>query len=158
RAGTRQSPTGSAFRVSTTRGRLVSGTARREHPMNLWKLDTAVVIAGPDAAPDVAVTSLRRGHGTVDAMAELSRVRRAYDGPLLVEPFSARDLPAIEAHADGVMVGGAWMQDFQLLRAAARTGRRVVVQRAPAATLEEWLSAAEYCVAEGNDDVVLCEA
>jgi chorismate mutase len=56
------------------------------------------------------------------------------------------------------MVGGAWMQDFQLLRAVARTGRRVLVQRAPAATLDEWLSAAEYCVAEGNRDVVLCEA
>ncbi len=126
--------------------------------MDLWNLDTTVVIAGPDAAPDVAVTSLRRGHGTVDAMAELSRVRAAYDGPLLVEPFSALDLPAIAAHADGVLVGGASMQDFRLLRAAARTGRRVVVQRAPAATLDEWLSAAEYCVAEGNDDVVLCEA
>src|SRR5262249_52737107 len=77
-------------------------------------------------------------------------------GPLFVEPFSAADLPAIAAHADGIVVGAAWMQDFQLLRAVARTGRPVVVQRAPAATLEEWLSAAEYCVAEGNHEVVLC--
>jgi chorismate mutase len=126
--------------------------------MDLWTQDTAVMIAGPAAAPDVAMTSLRRRHGRVDAAAELARVRRSYAGPLLVEPFSALDLPAIAAHADGIVVGGAWMQDFQLLRAAARTGRRVVVQRAPAATLDEWLSAAEYCVAEGNRDVVLCEA
>jgi chorismate mutase len=126
--------------------------------MNLWNQDTAVMIAGPAAAPDVAVMSLRRRHGRADAAAVLARVRESYAGPLLVEPFSALDLPAIAKHAEGVMVGGAWMQDFQLLRAVARTGCRVVVQRAPAATLDEWLSAAEYCVAEGNRDVVLCEA
>lgn len=126
--------------------------------MDLWNHHTAVMIAGPGAAPDVAIMSLRGRHGRVDATAELTRVRQAYAGPLLVEPFSALDLPAIAEHADAIMVGRAWMQDFQLLRAVARTGRRVVVQRAPAATLDEWLSAAEYCVAEGNHDVVLCEA
>ncbi|GAA4616995.1 hypothetical protein GCM10023195_75710 [Actinoallomurus liliacearum] len=125
--------------------------------MDLHDRDTPVMIAGPAADPDVAVVSLRRLHGRANAAAELTRVRRSYHGPLLVEPFSALDLPAIVTHADGVVVGGAWMQDFQLLRAVARTGRPVVVQRAPAATLEEWLSAAEYCVAEGNQDVVLCE-
>jgi chorismate mutase len=125
--------------------------------MNLRDHDTAVIIAGPGAAPDVALTSLRRGHGRLDAETELARLRREYAGPLLVEPFSALDLSAIAAYADGVVVGAAWMQDFQLLRAVARTGRPVVVQRAPAATMDEWLSAAEYCVAEGNHEVILCE-
>lgn len=125
--------------------------------MNLFEQDATVIIAGPGAAPDVAVTSLRHRHGRVDATTELTRLRQAYGGPLLVEPFSALDLPAVAAHADGVVVGAAWMQDYQLLRAVARTGRPVMVQRAPAATLEEWLSAAEYCVAEGNHEVVLCE-
>jgi chorismate mutase len=125
--------------------------------MNLREPGPAVIIAGPGAAPDVAVTSLRHRHGRVEAAAELARLRGTYTGPLFVEPFSALDLPAIAAHADGIVVGAAWMQDFQLLRAVARTGRPVVVQRAPAATLDEWLSAAEYCVAEGNHEVVLCE-
>jgi chorismate mutase len=125
--------------------------------MDLLDQDAAVIIAGPGAAPDVALTSLRHRHGRADAASELTRLRRTYDGPLLVEPFSALDLPAIAAHADGVVVGAAWMQDYQLLRAVARTGRPVVVQRAPAATLDEWLSAAEYCVAEGNHEVILCE-
>jgi chorismate mutase len=116
-----------------------------------------VIIAGPGASPDVAMTSLRHRHGRVEAEAELVRLRGSHTGPLLVEPFSALDLPAIAEHADGVVVGAAWMQDFQLLRAVARTGRPVVVQRAPAATLDEWLSAAEYCVAEGNHEIVLCE-
>ncbi|GLY82679.1 chorismate mutase [Actinoallomurus iriomotensis] len=125
--------------------------------MNLLDPGSAVIIAGLAAEPDVAMISLRHRHGRADAAAELTALRRAYAGPLLVEPFSALDLPAIAEHADGVLVGAAWMQDFQLLRAVARTGRPVVIQRAPAATLEEWLSAAEYCVAEGNHEVVLCE-
>ena len=116
----------------------------------------AVVVAGPQAAADIAWLSLRRHHGRVDAAAELSR-HASYDAPLIVEPFSAADLTAIAACADAVLVGAAWMQDFQLLRAVARTGLPVVIQRGPAATLDEWLSAAEYCVAEGNNDVVLCE-
>ncbi len=125
--------------------------------MHLYDEGAAVMIAGPAAGPDVAVISLRRRHGRVEAAEELARLRSAYAGPLLVEPFSAGDLPAIVAHAQGVVVGGAWMQDFRLLRAVARTGLPVVVQRGPAATLEEWLSAAEYCVAEGNRDIHLCE-
>lgn len=125
--------------------------------MHLYDEGAAVMIAGPAAEPDVAMVSLRRRHGRADAATELARLRPAYSGPLLVEPFSAADLPAVAAHAQGVLVGGAWMQDFQLLRAVARTGLPVVVQRGPAATLEEWLSAAEYCVAEGNRDVHLCE-
>ncbi|HEU5159705.1 MAG TPA: chorismate mutase [Streptosporangiaceae bacterium] len=114
---------------------------------------SAVVVAGPRAAADITWVSLRRHHGAVDAAAELSRHAR----PLIVEPFSAADLGAIAEFADAVLVGAAWMQDFRLLRAAARTGLPVVIQRGPAATLDEWLSAAEYCVAEGDHDIVLCE-
>lgn len=124
--------------------------------MSLLRTETTIV-AGPGGVGDITWLSLRRRHGRADAAALLSDLRESYDGPLLVEPFSALDLPAVAEHADGVLVGGAWMQDFQLLRAVARTGRPVVVQRAPAATLEEWLGAGEYCVAEGNHDVVLCE-
>jgi chorismate mutase len=117
---------------------------------------SAVVVAGPRAAADIAWISLRRHHGKVDAAAELSRY--AHDRPLIVEPFSAADLGAIAEFADAVLVGAAWMQDFRLLRAVARAGLPVVIQRGPAATLDEWLSAAEYCVAEGNHELVLCES
>jgi chorismate mutase len=74
-----------------------------------------------------------------------------------VEPFSAADLAAVAQGADGVVVGAGWMRDFALVRAVARLGLPMVVQRGPAATLEEWLAVAGYCGAEGNDDVVLCE-
>jgi chorismate mutase len=117
---------------------------------------SAVVVAGPRAAADIAWVSLRRHHGKAAAAAELSRHGR--DRPLVVEPFSAADLGAIAEFADAVLVGAAWMQDFRLLRAVARIGLPVVIQRGPAATLDEWLAAAEYCVAEGNHKLILCES
>ncbi|GAA2846951.1 hypothetical protein GCM10010517_03760 [Streptosporangium fragile] len=116
----------------------------------------AVVIGGPGA--DARWLSLREHHGRVRAGEALAEVRAQWAGPLLVEPFSAADLPEIAASADGVVIGAAWMQDFQLVRAVAGLGLPVLVRRAPAATLEEWLAIADYCVAEGNDRVVLCES
>ncbi|MDP9861875.1 chorismate mutase [Streptosporangium brasiliense] len=116
----------------------------------------AVVVGGPGA--DARWISLRDHHGRVPAAEAVAAVRAEWAGPILVEPFSAGDLPEILADADGVVVGAAWMQDFQLVRAVARLGLPVLVQRGPAATLEEWLAIADYCVAEGNDRVVLCES
>ncbi|MBG0829539.1 bifunctional 3-deoxy-7-phosphoheptulonate synthase/chorismate mutase type II [Planomonospora sp. ID67723] len=87
----------------------------------------------------------------------LARVRAQWAGPVLVEPFSSADLVGIAAGADGVVVGAGWMRDLHLVRAVARLGLPVVVQRGPAATLEEWLAVGGHCVAEGNDRVVLCE-
>ncbi|GIH37169.1 hypothetical protein Mco01_01690 [Microbispora corallina] len=112
------------------------------------------VIGGDDAR----WLSLREAHGRVAADEAIAKARTEWAGPLLVEPFSAADLPAIAGHADGVVIGAAWMQDFALVRAAARLGLPVVVQRGQAATLEEWLAVAEYCRAEGNDRVALCES
>ncbi|SDR10816.1 DAHP synthetase I family protein [Thermostaphylospora chromogena] len=101
--------------------------------------------------------SLRGHHGARDARRALTEERARWRGPLLVEPFSAADLPAIGDLADGVIVGAAWMQDFRLVRAAARLGLPMVVQRGPGATAQEWLAIVDYCAAEGNDRVVLCE-
>ncbi|WP_433255657.1 chorismate mutase [Streptosporangium sp. CA-135522] len=116
----------------------------------------AVVIGGPGA--DARWINLRDHHGRVRAAEAVAAVRAEWAGPILVEPFSTGDLPEIAQNADGVVVGAAWMQDFQLVRAVARLGLPVLVQRGPAATLEEWLAIADYCVAEGNDRVVLCES
>ncbi len=116
----------------------------------------AVVIGG--AGTDARWIDLRDHHGRVSAAEAVAAVRAEWAGPVLVEPFSAADLPQIAENADGVVVGAAWMQDFQLVRAVARAGLPVVVQRGPAATLQEWLAIADYCVAEGNDQVVLCES
>jgi 3-deoxy-7-phosphoheptulonate synthase len=59
--------------------------------------------------------------------------------------------------ADMLQVGARNMQNFSLLRAASRSGKPILLKRGAGATIEEWLMAAEYVLAEGNPHVVLCE-
>jgi 3-deoxy-7-phosphoheptulonate synthase len=63
----------------------------------------------------------------------------------------------VERVADLIQVGARNMQNFALLRRAGRSGKPVLLKRGPAATLEEWLYAAEYVLSEGNRNVILCE-
>jgi len=116
------------------------------------------VVAGPGTGADVVRLDLRRLHGCNDAETVLREARGEVAAPLLVEPFSAADLPALERHADAIMVGAAWMQDFRLLSAVGRIGLPVVVQRGQHATVAEWVSSADYVLAAGNGQVVLCES
>jgi 3-deoxy-7-phosphoheptulonate synthase len=60
-------------------------------------------------------------------------------------------------HVDLIEVGADNMQNFVLLRAAGATGLPVILHRSPAATIDEWLMAAEYILNENNERVVLCE-
>ncbi|WP_432932509.1 chorismate mutase [Microbispora sp. CA-135349] len=123
-------------------------------------------IAGPvkDTVKDTvkdAVKDTAAGSSPDTAAAGTAGARRA--GPLLMEPASADDLPAVARHADAVVVGAGWACDPGLVRAAARLGLPVVLQRGVVrggrvATLEEWLAAVDDCVAEGNEAVVLCES
>ncbi|MGP3930641.1 chorismate mutase [Nonomuraea sp. KM88] len=110
---------------------------------------------GPAVVIDGRV-SLRERHGRADAY-EMLRDRAARSAPLLVEPLSATDLPAIAALAGAVVVGSSWTRDIPLVRAAAGLGLPVVVERRAAGTLEEWLGLADYCAAEGDGQVILCE-
>ena len=72
----------------------------------------------------------------------------------VLEPGHAE---VIAEHVDILEIGAENMQNFVLLQAAAQTQRPVVLQRGPSATIDEWLMAAEYILAEDNLDVVLCE-
>jgi chorismate mutase len=115
------------------------------------------VLAGPRRGADVVHVSLRRHHGSPGSVDQLAVIRDLTAGPLLVEPFCADDLAAVVRYADGIVVGGEWMQDFRLLSAVGRTGLPVVLHRGAHCSVDEWLSSVEYVRAEGNDDVVLCE-
>src|SRR5205814_96098 len=63
----------------------------------------------------------------------------------------------VEKYADMIQIGSRNMQNFTLLRRAGRSRLPVLLKRGMAATLEEWLLAAEYIMAEGNYQIVLCE-
>ena len=75
----------------------------------------------------------------------------------VAEIMDATDLPAFERHVDMLQIGARNMQNFHLLKAVGRSRLPVLLKRGLAATIEEWVMAAEYLLYEGNQNVVLCE-
>jgi len=76
--------------------------------------------------------------------------------PIVTEIMNAVHLPLFE-HVDVIQVGARNMQNFELLRELGQFGRPILLKRGYANTLEELLMSAEYILAEGNKDVILCE-
>ena len=88
---------------------------------------------------------------------ELLKIARAETSlPIVTEVMSARDLPLFE-DVDLLQIGARNMQNFDLLREVGRLKKPVLLKRGLAATLKELLMSAEYIMAEGNEQVILCE-
>ena len=77
--------------------------------------------------------------------------------PVVTEVLDTAHVEVVAAYADCLQIGARNMQNFELLKKAGRTGKPVLLKRGMSATLEEFLLAAEYVLAEGNPNVVLCE-
>jgi 3-deoxy-7-phosphoheptulonate synthase len=77
--------------------------------------------------------------------------------PVITEVMDPGLVAAVAEYADILQIGSRNMQNFPLLRAAGHARRPVLLKRGFAATLEEWLLAAEYILLEGNPQVILCE-
>jgi 3-deoxy-7-phosphoheptulonate synthase len=77
--------------------------------------------------------------------------------PVVTEVMGTEDVELICEYADMLQVGARNMQNFNLLRRLATVQKPVLLKRGPSATVKEWLLAAEYLLAGGNRDVVLCE-
>ncbi len=77
--------------------------------------------------------------------------------PTITEVIEPGHVELAADHADMLEIGPDNMQNFVLLRDAGKTMKPVMLHRGPSATIDEWLMAAEYILAEGNDNVVLCE-
>ncbi len=76
---------------------------------------------------------------------------------VVTELMDTENADAVEEVADIIQIGARNMQNFSLLRRVARSRRPVLLKRGMSATLEEWLMSAEYLLAGGNRDVILCE-
>ena len=87
----------------------------------------------------------------------LSEVRQRYDIPVVTEVMSIGQIEAIATHADMLQVGSRNMQNFDLLKALGEAKKPVLLKRGLAATIEEFVMAAEYIMSYGNSQVVLCE-
>jgi 3-deoxy-7-phosphoheptulonate synthase len=77
--------------------------------------------------------------------------------PTVTQVLEPRDVAVVTESIDMVEIHSGAMQNFELLREVGRSGRPVLLRRGPSATIDEWLWAAEYLLAEGNDQVVLVE-
>ena len=73
------------------------------------------------------------------------------------EVISESSIEAAVKYVDMLQIGARNMQNFQLLREAGQSGLPVLLKRGLSSTIDEWLNAAEYIIAEGNRNVVLCE-
>jgi 3-deoxy-7-phosphoheptulonate synthase len=91
-----------------------------------------------------------------DGLRLLALARAETGLPVVTECLDPADLDEVARHADVVQIGARNMQNFRLLSAAGACGRPVLLKRGPAASLDELLHAAEYVLAAGNPDVVLC--
>jgi 3-deoxy-7-phosphoheptulonate synthase len=93
----------------------------------------------------------------VEALQLLSQVREETGLPIVSEVLSTEDIDIVAEHVDMLQVGARNMQNFALLRRLGQLRKPVLLKRNPAATVREWLLAAEYLLAGGNSQVVLCE-
>jgi len=87
----------------------------------------------------------------------LAEARTLTGLPFVTEVMDTSSLPLVAEYADILQIGARNMQNFFLLREVAKTGKPVLLKRSPSATVEEWLLAAEYILAGGNPNVILCE-
>jgi len=87
----------------------------------------------------------------------LARAREATGLVVVTEAVDPEGADLVAEYADIIQIGARNMQNYPLLRRAGRTGKPVLIKRGLSATIDELLLAAEYVLAEGNDDVILCE-
>lgn len=87
----------------------------------------------------------------------LARAREATGMAIVTEAVEPEGVDLVAEYADIIQIGARNMQNYPLLRRAGQTGKPVLLKRGMSATITEFLLAAEYLLAEGNDHVILCE-
>ena len=87
----------------------------------------------------------------------LAKAREVSGLPIVTEAIDAESLNMVEEYADIIQIGARNMQNFSLLRCAGRARKPVLLKRGMSATLDDLMLAAEYIMAEGNYQVILCE-
>lgn len=92
-----------------------------------------------------------------DGLKILTEVREQFGLNIVTEAMDERGVDLVEKYGDCIQIGARNMQNFSLLKYVGKTRKPVLLKRGLSATLDEFLLAAEYIMAEGNYDVILCE-
>jgi 3-deoxy-7-phosphoheptulonate synthase len=141
---------------------VVAGPCTVESEAQIKHLAEVVSAAGGRMLRGNAVATLSSGpYGFqglgLDGVRMLSEAGRSVGLPVVTQIAEPREALAVSELVDMLEISSGNMQNFELLRAVGQTGLPVMLKRGPSATFDEWLWAAEYVLAEGNDQVVLCE-
>ena len=115
----------------------------------------AQIIRGGAFKPRTSPYSFR-GLGE-EGLRHLAAAREETGLPVITEVMSERDVEIVARYADVLQIGTRNMQNFTLLDEVGLTRKPVMLKRGLTATIDEWLLAAEYIMAQGNRDVILCE-
>jgi len=91
------------------------------------------------------------------ALKMLAKVKTELGIPVITEVLDIQNIEVIARHADILQVGARNMQNFALLKELAKMRHPILLKRGLSATVTEWLTAADYLLAEGNQQVILCE-
>jgi 3-deoxy-7-phosphoheptulonate synthase len=93
----------------------------------------------------------------VEGLKILAKVRNATGMPVVTEAMDYESFDVVEDYTDIIQIGARNMQNYSLLRRAGKAKKPVLLKRGMAATIDEWLMAAEYILEGGNSQVILCE-
>ena len=115
----------------------------------------AVILRGGAFKPSTSPYGFR-GMGE-EGLKLLAKARAEFGMAVITEVMTPTDVPMICEYADILQIGTRNMQNYMLLDEVGRAEKPVVLKRGMSATIEEWLLAAEYILAQGNRNVILCE-
>jgi 3-deoxy-7-phosphoheptulonate synthase len=87
----------------------------------------------------------------------LEKARRQTGLPVITEVLDTRDVSWVGEYVDMLQIGARNMQNFSLLKEVGKSGKPALLKRGMHSTIDEWLHCAEYILAEGNENLILCE-
>jgi 3-deoxy-7-phosphoheptulonate synthase len=150
-----------SVRIGDTRPVVIAGPCAvesREQIMEIArfvKSSGAHILRGGCFKPRTSPYSFQ-GLGT-EGLRYLREAGDAFDLPIITEVISPEDLDLVAEYSDILQIGSRNMQNFPLLKKLGNCRRPVMLKRGFMATIDEWLSSAEYILAHGNPQVILCE-
>ena len=140
---------------------VMAGPCAVESEQQLFETANAVKAAGANILRGGAFkpsTSPYQFRGLGEQGLELlARVKKEVGLPVITEVMSTDDVELVAAYADILQIGARNMQNFSLLEKVAKTCKPVMLKRGLSATVQEWLLAAEYILAQGDGQLILCE-
>jgi 3-deoxy-7-phosphoheptulonate synthase len=140
---------------------MIAGPCAIESPEQVFKVAKSVAESGAKFFRGGAFKP-RTSPYTFQGMGEdglkiLAEVRERFNLNIVTEAMDEHGIDLVEKYGDCIQIGARNMQNFSLLKYVGQTRKPVLLKRGLSATLDEFLLAAEYIMAEGNYDVILCE-